>query len=484
MNICRVLVLAAVVLLGAQPPVMASDTTDKVDLTRGAWQGQGGPETFVLSFTRQDGRLQGLIHTLRDGLKLTELPVQEISYDPPNLLLKFPHGPTYEGTVLGKQGRIEGAVMVDGEKAGEMPLVWVDPATIPQLDPGMGRDPDRPYSYRVPEANGDRWAVAAAGEGLPADRLENLVQGILDGRAGVIHALLVAQGGKLVLEEYFHGSGPSYQHGVASVTKSVASLITGIALDQGYIESLQAPLVSFFPHCPGERAPDWAGATLEDLLTMSLGLDWELEQMHGLHGTGEDFFCRVLSRGFRHPPGSHWNYVNADVDLLAGVIRQATGEHADVFAARHLFGPLGIEEWDWEFMKESDFPLMDGSLRLRARDMLTLGQLMLEEGTLDGRRVVSRNWISASLSPRIATGEPEGYGYLWWILKVPTPGGELSVPAANGWGSQFILILPHLGAVIVTQGGNQDNGKHMAVLRLLAECLVDEGLVDEGLDDQ
>jgi len=460
-------ILLLLLLTGTAP---AAD--QEIDLTRGAWKGEGGPETFVLRFTRQDGKLTGMIHTLRDGMKLTELPVQDIHYDHPHLTLQFPHGPTYEGEVDGRGGLIEGAVMVGGERAGEMPLQWVDPASIPQLDPGLGRYVDAPYTYRVPTDTADRWQVGPAPETVfPPDALEQLVRGILEGRAGVIHALLVAQSGKLVLEEYFHGSGRDYQHGVASVTKSVSSLLAGIALEQGKIASLQTPLPAFFPDCRPQHGQDWSRATLEHLLTMSLGLDWDAGQMHGLHGTGPDFFCHVLDRGFRHAPGSHWSYVNADVNLLAGVIKQATGAQADRFAAEHLFGPLGIEHWNWGFMKEDGYPLMDGSLRLRARDMLTLGQLMLMGGTLDGKHVVSPEWVEASLSPQIVTGEPEDYGYLWWILKVPVPGGELAVPAANGWGSQFILILPHLDAVIVTQGGNQENGKHMAVLHLLAECL-------------
>ncbi len=443
-----------------------------VDLTQGAWQGQGGPETFVVEFQQGEEGLQGLIHTLSDGLKLTELPVQEVRYDHPNLYLKFAHGPTYEGTVDGAKGLIDGAVMVDGKPTGPMPLHWVDPATIPELDPGMGKYREQAYRYRVPSQGGDRWQTSTAtGPVFTPASLEKLVQGVLDGQAGVLHALLVAVDGRLVLEEYFHGSHAGYQHGVASVTKSVSSMLVGIARDRGEIADLDTPLPDFFPRCALTDREGWNRATLRHLLTMSLGLDWSPQEMHGLHGTGEEFFCRVMGRGFTHDPGSHWNYINADVDLLAGVIDEATGRQADDYADEYLFRPLGITDWNWDHLKEDGYPLMDGSLRLRARDMLTLGQLMLEGGTLDGTRVISQEWVTASLSLQIETGQPEGYGYLWWIFNAPLAGEKREIPAANGWGSQFILIIPSMNAVIVTQGGNQDNGKHMAIAGLLARCL-------------
>ena len=453
-------------LAGTTVPALATGLAD------GVWQGEGGPETFVFQFSRVEGEWQGLIHTLSDGIKLTELPVRRVTYQHPDLVLEFAHGPTYEGTVDLETGTIDGAILVDGELSGQMPLQRVDPATIPQLDAGLGQYRDTPYRYRVPGENGDRWSTGSAeGTALPPAALEGLVRGILDGQAGVLHAVLVAVDGRLVLEEYFHGSHADYLHGVASVTKSVASLLVGIAVDRGDIADLDTPLPLFFPHCALQDPEGWNGATLRHLLTMSLGLDWSAQEMQGLHGTGQEFFCRVLGRGFAHPPGSTWNYVNADVDLLAGILDEATGRQADDYAGEFFFQPLGITRWDWEYMKQDGYPLLDGSLRLRARDMLTIGQLMLEGGALDGVRVISQEWVQASMSPQIETGQPEGYGYLWWIFRPPLGGRTLDIPAANGWGSQFILVIPELNAVIVTQGGNQDNGKHMAVAGLLARCL-------------
>jgi CubicO group peptidase (beta-lactamase class C family) len=163
-----------------------------------------------------------------------------------------------------------------------------------------------------------------------------------------------------------------------------------------------------------------------------------------------------------------------NVNLIAGILHEATGEHAEAFAARSLFEPLGIKEWDWQPYKTDGFNLMDGSLRLRSRDMAKIGVMALNRGVWKGDQVVDGEWIRRSLAPQLSTGTPgEGYGYLWWTMHLPGPDGDqLEVHFANGWGSQFILIFPALDLVVVTTGGNQENGKHLAIGQVLIQQLL------------
>jgi CubicO group peptidase (beta-lactamase class C family) len=173
-------------------------------------------------------------------------------------------------------------------------------------------------------------------------------------------------------------------------------------------------------------------------------------------------------------PGRDFEYVNANVNLIAGILRQATGEQAEAFAERTLFRPLGIEKWNWDPMKTQGYNLMDGSLRLLPRDMAKLGQMMLDGGTWQGTRVVSQDWVQASTTRYLDAGEgPEGYGYLWWLMEAPGPEGE-RIPAffANGWGSQFIVVFPTLDLLVVTTGGNEYNGKHLSVADALVRYLL------------
>ena len=168
-------------------------------------------------------------------------------------------------------------------------------------------------------------------------------------------------------------------------------------------------------------------------------------------------------------PGTRWRYADRNMSLLPGVLRRATGVAADAFAAEHLFTPLGITAWDWETKRWQGHPDMVGSLELRSRDMAKLGQLVLDEGRWQGRRVVSAEWIRESTRAHVAeTFGDLRYGYLWW--RMDTPLGDSIM--AQGTGSHFILVIPDARMVIVTTAGNQFNGRSQAILRLVDQHLV------------
>jgi CubicO group peptidase (beta-lactamase class C family) len=215
-------------------------------------------------------------------------------------------------------------------------------------------------------------------------------------------------------------------------------------------------------------------ATLEHLLTMSMALDWDPGEKEDLHGTGPDAFQEILARSVTDPPGTRWDYVNMNVNLLAGVLHQATGEQAEAFAARTLFGPLGISDWNWGGLKTAGFNLMDGSLRLRPRDMARIGVMVSNGGEWQGRQVIQEEWIQRSSATHLPADPPGwGYGYLWWTLEETTPDGDpVRAVFANGWGSQFIIVFPDLDLVVVTTGGNQENGRHLAIGEVLLRELL------------
>jgi CubicO group peptidase (beta-lactamase class C family) len=308
--------------------------------------------------------------------------------------------------------------------------------------------------------------------GLDPGALDSLVDAIVRGDAGLIHSLLVVRNGKLVLDEYFHGYTGDDLHRLASVTKSVSALLVGAALDRGSISSLDVPLLTFFPEDAPSAGPGWSRETLHHLLSMSMGLDWTPEEADSVHGTGEAFFRKVLARKVIDPPGTRWRYVNANVDLLAGVILRATGQHAEVFARDALFGPLEIRTYDWSYGREGGYDLMDGSLQLRPRDLAKIATMVARGGRWNGRQVIGRQWIDEFTREHFRTGQPlGGYGDLWWLGDLPTSQGAEPMIVANGWGSQFIVILPRLDMVIVTTGGNDDNGRHFDFGRVLARYL-------------
>jgi CubicO group peptidase (beta-lactamase class C family) len=144
--------------------------------------------------------------------------------------------------------------------------------------------------------------------------------------------------------------------------------------------------------------------------------------------------------------------------------------YADEYAGIHLFGPLGIRERDWDYGAVDGYRLMDGSLRLRPRDMAKLGELVADRGNWNGKRVLSAEWIDESTSPLIVpdANSSERYGYLWWRFYIPTAAGIKEAIVANGIGTQLIAIFPELDLIMVTTGSNDDNGMQFAIGRLIS----------------
>jgi CubicO group peptidase (beta-lactamase class C family) len=447
-------------------------------LTSEAWIGKAGPDDVVFTFwTGGDGSLTGEAHTLRDGKHRTQSPATRVTWNDPNIEIHMNTGVVFRGRLDRSSLRIDGKLYYQGKTIAELPLDGVDPHSIKGLLARPAPPPGEPlYSYSVPEETGDGWEPSEPGAtGLEQAQLEALVTDIIDGKAGLLHSLLIVRGGRLVLEEYFHGYEREDLHRLASVTKSVSSLITGIAIDRGEISGVEAPLRSFFPQHADLFKDEWKTVTLKDLLTMTIGTAWTEEEADRTHGTGDAFFRELLSRGFAYAPGEHWQYVSANINLLGGVIKNATGKHADEYAAEYLFKPLGIKQWNWDYGMVDGYRLMDGSLALRPRDMAKLGALVAGGGTWKQEQIVSAEWIRESTSPHVVPSEnaPEKYGYLWWLFYLPSNAGLQEAVVANGKGSQFIAVLPSLDLVVVTTGANDENGKQFAIGRLLSKHILD-----------
>jgi CubicO group peptidase (beta-lactamase class C family) len=442
-------------------------------LTDGVWSMEAGRDEFLWEFSTEGDSVTCVVHNMVGVRKLNETPCLTAQTDGASVAVSMDTGIRLEGDVDLDRGRISGRLLYPDGSAREVRLPWHPREDYPGLLPLGGSD--KTYVYLPPAELGDGWRVGSAAEaGVSPEAVEETVNAVARGEAGVLHSLLVARHGTLITEVYFHGYGPQDLHHLASCTKSISSLLVGMAIQSGAIEGIGALLADFFPEYRNDLGSGWETLTLETLLTMSMALDWSPEEAENLHGTGPEFFRRALSHSVSGTPGKDWAYVSANVNLIAGILHQATGQHAEAFAEKALFHPLGIETWNWEGMKTDGFNLMDGSLRLIPRDMAKIGQMVLDEGRWGGRPIVGEEWIQASTRPHLSTGEwAEGYGYLWWRMEAPVQGREEApVILANGWGSQFIAIFPTLDLVVVTTGGNEYNGKHLAVAELLGRHLL------------
>jgi len=436
------------------------------------WTGKGGRDDIVFKlWIASDGSLSGEAHTLRGGKHRTQSPATRVIWEDPEIVLHMNTGVIFRGKLDETGARIDGELIYQGKQLMQLPLDGIDASSVDGL---LARPvpPGEPiYSYALPTETGDGWQPAGPEAfGLEPAQLEGLIIDVIQGKAGILHSLLIASKGKLILEEYFHGYEREDLHRLASVTKSVSSLITGIAIDKELIKGVDVAIIDFFPHAGKDASKGWEEVTLEHLLTMSIGTAWTEEEASRTHGAGDAFFRELLSRDFAHTPGERWQYVSANVNLLGGVMKHATGMHADKFSAAHLFGPLGIEKWSWDFGMVDGYRLMDGSLMLRPRDMAKLGALVGGRGSWNRKQVVSEEWIEESTAPHITPSEegPEKYGYLWWLFYIPSGTGTQEAVVANGAGSQLIAVFPALNLVVVTTGANDENGMQFAIGKLIS----------------
>ena len=335
---------------------------------------------------------------------------------------------------------------------------------------------DPPDGCGVPVARDDGWPVASADEDKLIDRdaLCRMADR-LEASGANVHAVLVARGGKLVFERYFRGSdeiygrpvgkvafGPDTLNNVKSVSKSVASLVYGIAIDRGLIGSVDEPVFSFFPELSDLRTPEKERLRLSHLLTMSLGLKW-VEAVPDNEGNNDEERmhmapdpCRyVLGLPVTAPAGQEFFYNTGALTLVSAIIRKATGRPLDEFARETLFEPLGITGFEWSRVRgDSD---AGGGLRLRPRDMAKIGRLVLAGGRWNDRQVVSKAWVDASMKPRLGATSGFFYGYLWWLGRSLYQEREIHWAAALGRGGQSIRIVPELDLVVaVTAGYYQD----------------------------
>jgi CubicO group peptidase (beta-lactamase class C family) len=335
--------------------------------------------------------------------------------------------------------------------------------------------------FETPAETTDGWATASLNEvGLDEQLLGQAIDRIDSGEYPNVHSLLIVKDGKLVFEEYFSGHAWDYEadrfegqrvnydrdsrHTIMSVTKAFTAALVGIAIDEGFIASEQEKLFDFFPKYFSLTEETKASITLEHLLTMTSGLEWN-EAEYSYSDTENDLIqlfivedpvAYMLAKPLAFEPGTFWNYSGGDVNLLGEVIQQSTGKRMDEFADEYLLAPLGITSYEWDFINP-DLVHASGSLMLRPRDMAKFGYLILNDGVWHGEQIVPSDWVDKTKKAYIETPWPEQgeeYGYQWWLKSYPYRDGEIMALNRTGWGGQAITIFDELDMVVVFTGGN------------------------------
>ena len=343
----------------------------------------------------------------------------------------------------------------------------------------------------APPDLGDGWTVAAPeSEGLDPAVLCAIGPQFDDWKAADVHAVVVIRDGKLVYERYFTGEDDILGYSVGSITfnattkhdersisKSVTSLLVGIAVDRGWIENIAAPVFSFFPEYADLRTPEKDKITLRHLLTMSAGFAWDEESLpYNNYGNSErpmddaiDPYRYVLSQPMASAPGEQYNYCGCSAALLGAILKKVSSESLGVLAKAALFAPLGISDAEWGHPPgmrghfENGDVMPHAALRLRPRDLAKIGQMVLDRGTWQGTRIVSSDWIEQSTSPQINGGSLYFYGYQWWLGRSLAGRREIDWVAGVGLGGQRLYIVPDKRIVVAVNAGLYNERQPAAV---------------------
>jgi len=326
-----------------------------------------------------------------------------------------------------------------------------------------------PSALTAPSDLSDGWPVARPeSQGFDEEILSALDRRLVERDLEEVDVLLIARNGVLVYEGYFTPeTGPLRRHFLASATKSVASLVVGVAHQEGLVGSSSRSIADFFPEAQDLFAADprKRDITLANVASMSAGLDWDTKDVRDqdrddIHiQRAADAVRYVLEKPVVERPGARFFYNSGASMLLTGLIPNVTGREADAFARERLFGPMGIEDVYWKTTEDGTARGQDG-LFMRARDLLKLGQLVLDDGRWNGEQVVSRDWLEESLRRWVQTDwGTSGYGFQWWLYPLERPGRPVvadGVVMASGYGGQKLFIVPELDLTAVFFGCTAD----------------------------
>ncbi|MCP4543240.1 MAG: serine hydrolase [Chloroflexi bacterium] len=296
-------------------------------------------------------------------------------------------------------------------------------------------------------------------QGVDSEMLDEMFETIQEQGYG-IDSVTVIRNGHMVADATFRSFQPDSRHIIHSCTKSIVSALIGIAIDEGYIESVDQPILDIFSErTVANLDVDKEAMTLEHVLMMASGLECRDSYLYRWAGIREmqrsdDWVQFMLDLPMAEPPGTRFEYCNGGSFLLSAIIQETTGMTAAEFADERLFGPLGISDVRWP-SNPNGITIGWGDLRMRPHDMAKIGYLYLNEGRWDGEQIVPADWVATSTRKHISATLQDGYGYQWWV----TGDADRQRPRvymALGYAGQFIFVVPEKALVVAVTSNLRD----------------------------
>lgn len=278
-----------------------------------------------------------------------------------------------------------------------------------------------------------------------------------------LHGIYIAQGGQLLLEEYFMGKNAQSVDQIYSCSKAISAFMVGQALEVGSFATLETPIEELFPEYSSLKHDKGAELTLHHFLSQTTGFRWletgrpwdsknALWQMEH----SENWMDFLFSREIGAHPGQQFNYNTGVSNCLSYLIERICGIHPEDFFQKYLASPLGFQGAHWK-LDPQGYSQGGKGLHLSLNDMAKFGQMVLNGGLHQGKRLVSQDWIQTMLSYHSRGHNYYGaYGYHWWLRREPQgpscAEGEFNIKCAVGFGGNFIYLIPEWDALVVISG--------------------------------
>jgi CubicO group peptidase (beta-lactamase class C family) len=308
---------------------------------------------------------------------------------------------------------------------------------------------------------------------------------------GFVDGLLIIRNGFLVAESYYNGYNKYRPHNIMSVSKSFLSAITGIAVHQGYIDSLEGKILNYFPEYiyPGID-PRKYDITIKHLLTMRMGIRAEDEDSYGVYRElyhSDNWIKKTIEYPLQYNPGERMRYNTFQTHLLSGIITKATLKSTLSFGREFLFKPMNIDIDYWE-QDPQGYYFGGNSMYITPREMAVLGYMYLNNGKLNGEQIVPADWVEHTLSPSTNLEHPNewgalknyNYAWLWWLGQI----NNTDLFMGYGYGGQFMVVFPSLNLIVVSTARSQVDADTSTIQEWAIFDIISHYIVPSAVSDK